>query len=194
MRSKSRIITTLYAWNDSLWSLLACFLIAVVLLLAVAQQIKKDEEAKQTNAGNLSIYIEWDYDNDVDVDLWFSYPGCQGCPVYYGNRQTPRGWLGRDDVGSANSRQNNENATVYDLEPGEYAINVHAFGNHSKSFPAKVYAEINMKTDRGVERVYTGTVELKSVKDEVTIIRFNLDRDMRVTNKTHLFTPLVRQR
>ena len=185
----NRLITTLYAWNDLLWALLSCILVISAVLLMLEHK-KAEEESKQASLGNLSIYVEWAYDYDVDIDLWFDYPGCAGCPVSYLNLQTPRGWLGRDDKGSVDSRQNNENATIYDLEPGEYIVNLHAFAYHAKSFPASAWVEIKLRDGKSVRTVFTGNAMLERVGQEITVVRFILDKDLKILGQNHIFKSL----
>ena len=190
MRTKG-LVTTLYAENDLLKSLLACFFIAVALLLAVEHKKASDEDS-QTKGGNLSVYIEWPYEHDVDVDLWFEYPECDACPVMYANLQARKGWIGRDDTGNGVSLQNNENAMVYDLAPGEYVFNIHAWGERNHKFPVPVFVEIKYRDKEN--RTHTVTKEtfvLNKTGDEITAARFVLDKNQKLVSQSKVFKSLV---
>jgi hypothetical protein len=196
VKAKRHLITTLFAWNDQLWALLATFLIMFVMLVVVVQTENNKTEDAEAHAGNMSIDIKWQYGLDIDVDLWFEYPGNDKAnPIYYSNRDSSRGNLVKDDLGLINDNQpeNYENAFIRGLKPGRYTFNVHMFANRAESFPVDVRAKIVMrKSDNSKsEVVWEGVIQLLHKGDEVTLVDFTLDHELNVRDSNTLLNSLV---
>jgi hypothetical protein len=191
---KRHLITTLFAWNDQLWVLMAVFLMMFVLLVA---SVKKDADKKEDNdttAGNMSIEIKWKYGLDADVDLWFQYAGSQEDPVFYNNKDTHRANLVRDDLGIYNdyAPENFENAFIRGLEAGDYTINLHLFSNRAGELPIDVDVRVTMKTrdDGSPTEIWKGKVTLREMGEELTVIRFKLDRKFKPFDLNSVFLSL----
>lgn len=185
MARKSKLVTGLYAWNDILW------MFVVVMLIFFNEENKKAQEA-DTKAGAISIYTEWEHGADLDVDVWVEYPASK-LPLYYNRLQSTNGWIGRDDKGVSNSDSNSENVALYDLEPGDYTVNVHAFRQgQGSTFPTKVKVTVTYVTPLGARsEIFDSTVELKNVKQEITVVRWRINGDDKVENVNHVYKNLV---
>lgn len=172
-----QVVPTLFAWNDLLWSLLACLLVAVIL---VSQQKKANSDPAAARAiGNIAVFVYWPDDTDVDIDTHLSGPG--GEHVYY-KHPSGKVWnLLRDDMGAINdgTPRNFENASTRGIPAGEYIINVSAYRGADNLFPVTVGVElrINPSVDGGgpPQLVLNRKVTLDHIGEEATAFRFTAD-------------------
>lgn len=190
-----QLTATLFAWNDLLWSLLACFLIVAALL--INQTAKKKAEAEEQgdrSAGDISVYLFWPDGLDVDIDTHLMDPS--GEHVFFASRGG-RVWnLLRDDLGRSNdvSARNFENAYARSAIPGEYIVNAHVYRKGSFIGPIAIEAEIRFGDKAGTRVVFNRRLELTHLGDEDTLFRFMIGADGRIVPRSmnHLFVPIAR--
>ena len=65
--------------------------------------------------------------------------------------------------------------SIRNLDPGEYTINLHLYSEYDELLPVPVQVRVTGKGDIG--EIYSGEILMKRRKDEITIVRFSLDRD-----------------
>jgi heme/copper-type cytochrome/quinol oxidase subunit 2 len=184
------LINTLFAWNDQLWALLATFLILFVLVIAVVKKTESTEA--DTTAGNMSVEIKWTYDTDIDVDLWVLKVG--DFPIWYNNKDTNYGNLVKDDMNNgSHGKENYENIFIRKLDAGEYVVNVHLFSDHQQVLPVPVKVRVVMRPTQNAhnETVFDDTIILKKYGEERTAIRFTLDSNGKIIDRTTLSFPMV---
>lgn len=196
------LVTTLFAANDALWTFLACFLIATVILITQINAKKTASENESRQTGAAEVYIFWTPGIDVDIDTYVQSP--DGEVVYFGHPNGESGiWnLLRDDLGRAKDGAdlNFENASARTLPAGDYTVNVHAYRGVATDFPVTVQAEIRIWQGSQLAPqsavTYRATVVLEHVRDEKTIIRFRIDENANLIpgSVNKVFKQLVKQK
>lgn len=178
-------------WRDFTLILVMAFFVFVVWMLPHLNPPASD--AQSNPPGNVIVHIVWP-DGNTDVDLWLWGPG-EVKPVGYSNPNGTLWNLLRDDTGTGSdlSGINYENAYTRGVPAGEYIINVHCYQCNT-GLPVKVKLDVKVKaTQNGVVRniVYV-EAELVELKEEITMIRFKLDRDGKIIfgSRSHLFEQL----
>lgn len=180
---------------DLLFNMLLAFTAMFVLALALASVKQKESEAAKPRAEFL-VTLTWPDEADDDLDLWVEDP--HGRVVFFQRREDGLMHLDRDDLGVRNDvvqteegpinfPGNQEVITIRGIVPGEYVVNVHAYLMHS-SAPVKAVARI--------DRLGSGTVTIKDVVlaksgDEVTVIRFTVGSDGKITSTSTLQKSLL---
>ena len=136
--------------------------------------------AKEDNTeppGNVIASIVWPEGNN-DVDMWLTGPQ-ELNPVGYSNKSGLLWNLLRDDVGDGVDATplNYENAYTRGILEGEYIVNVHCY--RCSKFPIPVTLEIGVKKDdeSGTRTLVTTSAELNRNGQEITMLRFKLDKD-----------------
>ncbi len=131
--------------------------------------------------GNVIAHITWPKGN-TDVDMWITGPG-ELVPVGYSNKGGRLWNLLRDDLGDQTDATdiNYENAYTRGITPGEYIINVHCYRCPILPVPVDVEVSVKRDDDNGVKTplkiIATTRVTLHQAKEELTAIRFKLDKD-----------------
>lgn len=171
--------------------ILFCFGVVAVVIVMILPHINEpesqDEESRRR--GNIRVEIIWDGSRDVDVDLWCKAPG--EIAVGYSNKGGRVFNLVRDDLGHTGDLTdiNYEVAFTRGIPPGEYIINLHYYRGESgplitdvdNTISVKVLITIRKDDSSGSkedpQKILTTTIELKRVGDEITVVRFKLDRN-----------------
>lgn len=183
--------------------ILFCFGVVAAVLVMILPHINepesKDEESRRR--GNIRVEVIWDQSRDIDVDLWCKAPG--DMPVGYSNTGGRVFNLLRDDLGHTADFTgiNYEVAFTRGLPAGEYIINLHYYrgeggrvpggrgslgnapGQSRMSGPISVKVLITIKKNDTADsketpqKILSTTVELKRVGDEITVVRFKLDKN-----------------
>lgn len=157
--------------------LMAMLLGIVAVVVMVLPSINPPSEAaQQQQPGNIVASAAWP-EGPADVDLWVSGPGDAG--VGY-SRQSGKVWsLLRDDLGQTNDNTplNYENAFTRGIPDGEYGVNVRCFACGSQ-LPVSVVVEVRVV---GGPLIWSGTVELKTEKQERTAVRWKMSSGQLVT-------------
>lgn len=181
---------TLFAYNDLIWTLLACFMVLVVVLVTQVQQ-KKTEQADRP-AGQASLYVFWPDGLAVDIDTHVLLPS--GEHVFYRHQQGKTANLLRDDLGmnGDTTQKNFENIFFRDLPAGEYIVNIHAFLGSRDKFPVQVEAELNFLGYSSQVR-FTQRLTMLREGDEITAFRFTIGQDGRLVpgSMSNLQSPFI---
>lgn len=171
--------------------------VAVVLILL--PHLHPPVEAKEAPPpGNVVVEINWPSKIDADVDLWVEAPGDK--PVGYSNKGGRVFNLLRDDLGQFRDLTdvNYEVAYSRGVVEGEYTINLHLYRNKSNVLPIPVTMVASIKRTDGanLKRLTSAKVELNHLGEEVTVIRFALNKAGEIVpGSTHeLFKPLRSKR
>lgn len=165
------------AFRDMLFIMLFGFVFLVVAMLPHLNPPADEDNAEPP--GNVIAAITWPA-GDTDVDLWVTGPG-EIVPVGYSNKGGLLWNLLRDDLGAAPDATglNYENAYTRGITPGEYIINVHCY--RCPVMPVPVVVEISVKGDgpgkKAMKIIATTTVQLESLGEELTALRFELTKD-----------------
>lgn len=166
-------------FRDVIMLALMGFVVIVVLLLPHINPSKFDENVDINPPGNVIVEIRWPDELDTDVDLWVQGPG--DVPVGYSNKGGVLFNLLRDDLGFSGdvTKINYENSFSRGIVEGEYTINLHLYRNRSGVMPIEVIVVVSVKEnpDAGTKQILTRTVELQSVGEELTVFRFELDKN-----------------
>lgn len=166
-------------FRDVIMLALMGFVVIVILLLPHINPSKLDKNIDISPPGNVIVEIRWPDELDTDVDLWVQGPG--DVPVGYSNKGGILFNLLRDDLGHSGDviKINYENSFSRGIVEGEYTVNLHLFRNMSGVIPVEVIVVVSVKInlDAVTKQILTRTVELKSVGEELTVFRFELDKN-----------------
>ncbi len=179
-------------WRDFTMLLVMVFMVFVVWMIPHLNPPAQTDEASPP--GNVIAHIVWPPGN-IDVDLWVTGPG-ELVPVGYSYKSGSLWNLLRDDTGTGSDHSgiNYENAYTRGIPAGEYILNVHCY-NCSMAIPVLVKLEVQSKKSpqAAMKNIVYTEVTLHEDKEEVTMIRFELDRDGNVVegSMNHYFEPLA---
>lgn len=185
------------AYIDLLLNVLTGIIFLFVLTTLMIQP-KKNEDSLKKNA-EFIINAEWNKDYDCDVDMWVRDP--KGNTVYFEKKDSGIMHLERDDLGFRGDTitilgdkkiSNNENKETWVLRgnlPGEYTVNLHLYSCRygADQFPIGSEFKVDVKVDLykinpSFKQVYSQTVSLMRVWDEVTVFNFVLNNEGNVTS------------
>ena len=192
-----RAVETVF--RDLILLILAAF---VTMLLIIIYHVNPpgSKVTDEIVPGNLHVEIRWPDRTDIDVDLWVKAPG--DVAVGYSNLRGRVFSLLRDDVGQRRDLLdlNYENAFTRGLPAGEYIINLHLYrvnANEADKLPIPVRVLITKRAQNGnsVVRLYYTVVKLRFVGEEITVVRFDLNKAGNIVEGSlnHIFTPLRRE-
>ena len=185
---------------DPFSDLLFNTLLAFVMLFAVAM-IAMNPKAKSgviDAKAEFIITVTWPDLNPNDLDTWVQDPG--GNLVWFRAREGGMMHLDRDDRGLSNDTivingqkvvnpLNQEVVTIRGFAPGEYTVNLHYYDTQNGE---AVTANVSVvKVNPRAEVVFYGAATLQRKGDEVTAVRFTVDRDGLVTGVNTLAKKLV---
>ena len=185
---------------DPFSDLLFNTLLAFVMLFAVAM-IAMNPKAKSgviDAKAEFIITVTWPDLNPNDLDTWVQDPG--GNLVWFRAREGGMMHLDRDDRGLSNDTivingqkvvnpLNQEVVTIRGFAPGEYTVNLHYYDTQNGE---PVTANVSVvKVNPRAEVVFYGAATLQRKGDEVTAVRFTVDRDGLVTGVNTLAKKLV---
>lgn len=165
------------SFRDLLFILLFGFVFMVIAMLPFLNPPAQEDNTEPP--GNVIAAITWP-EGDTDVDLWVYGPG-EVLPVGYSNKGGVLWNLLRDDLGASPDATalNYENAYTRGITPGEYIINVHCY--RCPVLPVPVTVEVSVKGDgpgkQAMKIIATTTVNLESLGEELTALRFELTKD-----------------
>jgi hypothetical protein len=185
---------------DPFSDLLFNTLLAVVMLFAVAMMVMnpKAKTGVIDAKAEFIITVTWPDLNPNDIDTWVQDPGAN--LVWFRAREGGMMHLDRDDRGLSNDTitingqqvinpLNQEVVTIRGFAPGEYTVNLHYYDTkNGEPVSAKVSV---VKVNPQAVVVYYGDVLLQRKGDEVTAVRFSVDREGQVTGVNTLAKALV---
>lgn len=186
------------AFVDLLFNLLVGFTSLFIIAFLMINPISKTGEV--TPPIKMFVEIEWDKDVNKDIDLFVRGP--DGTTVYFGGRDGQYMTLERDDLGWTSDtyvingekftvHRNYEIITFADLPPGEYVIAVFYFSRLGD--PIDVKASVRSISPHRI--VYEGVTEGLTPREERTVISFTVDAKGRVTDlNTELQIPVASRR
>lgn len=204
-------------FRDVILLALMGFVAIVILMLPHLNPPKLEDE--KTPPGNIIIEMFWEDDYDVDIDMWLRAPGDQ--PVGYSSKSGILFDLLRDDLGyyADVTERNFEIAYTRGIVEGEYTVNAMFYANRyeERTFPSnphsdnpkkksvlygrkpilpikvKVVVSLKKNAKESPKVILTKTVELKRVKDEITVFNFiiNKDHDLIEDSVNEVFVPLA---
>ncbi|MFO1220409.1 MAG: hypothetical protein U1E89_18760 [Burkholderiaceae bacterium] len=183
---------------DMLFNMLIAFVFCfIVALLAMNPRALKagDIPAK----AEFVITLSWPDHDPNDIDTWVQGPG--GDVVWFRQREAALMHLDRDDRGLANDTitvngreivnpLNQEVVTIRGIAPGEYVVNAHYYESKNDK-PVPVTLAV-VKINPRAEVVYYGQSTLQRKGDEITLVRFTVQRDGSVGQINTLPKKLVR--
>lgn len=185
---------------DPFSDLLFNTLLALVMLFAVAMMVMnpKAKTGVIDAKAEFIITVTWPDLNPNDLDTWVQDPG--GNLVWFRAREGGMMHLDRDDRGLSNDTitingqqvinpLNQEVVTIRGFAPGEYTVNLHYYETKNGE-PVSAKVSVVKVNPRAVV-VYYGEVLLQRKGDEVTAVRFSVDRDGQVTGVNTLAKTLV---
>ena len=168
-------------FRDMLYLLSLSF--AVLLIYALIQIHPPAKKSEIERKAEFLIILEWDERSVADIDLWVMDP--QNNIVWF--RQKTGGFLhlDKDDLGQRNDKimidgkekiiyLNREVVTIRGIVPGEYITNIHAF-RKTKEASVNGYVRL-LKLNPYIEYA-TEYFIFKNTGDEITVFRFNVDKD-----------------
>ena len=197
-----RVETALLAWNDLLLSLLGCLLVLLAIFLAIINEVKKETKTDDDKAaGNISVYVFWPDNIDLDIDTHLRAP--DGEHIFFAKLAGPTWNLLRDDTGMPSSiagrdPRNFENAYTRGIPAGEYIVNVHAYRGRPTMYPVVVEVEVRITADmtkgKNAQKIVTQKVTVYHTGEEATAVRFRIDDDMTLVpgSVNHVFKSIMR--
>lgn len=163
---------------DMMFMVALGFLLIIFLMVPFLNPITK--QGAVDPPVKLVVSMEWNEENDTDVDLYLMGP--DGIKIYYANKNNGHINLKRDDRGISTEGftidgvfhpllLNYESATITQLMDGWYVINVHLFNTPDKGAPES--ATIKVLDVEKAQFIFEDTVEV-SYKQEVTVLSFKV--------------------
>ena len=173
-------------FRDMLYLLSLSF--AVLLIYALIQIHPPAKKSEIERKAEFLIILEWDERSAADIDLWVMDP--QENIVWFQQKTGGFLHLDKDDLGHRNDKiiidgkekiiyLNREVVTIRGIVPGEYITNVHSYRKF-KNTPVNGYVRL-LKLNPYIEYA-TEYFILKDVGDEVTVFRFEVNKDGYVTD------------
>jgi len=166
----SSITATLF--RDVLGNLAIFFMILVLLILPLVNDPTKADD--EPPPGLIQFVACWPDDADVDVDVWSLAPGDD--PVGFKRRDGKVWTLVRDDLGLKFGDSDNCEVVIARSTPaGEYVVNLHAYSARPVEWPVAVQFTAIIRSNSYTQTIRKGVVNLRSVGDEKTAVRFRID-------------------
>ena len=145
------------------------------------------------------ITVFWPDNLEDDVDIYVEDP--IGNLVWFKSREPGLMHLDRDDLGKRNDEvvtaagtilfpENREIVTLRGIIPGEYVVNVHCY---FKVGPEPVPVTIQIDKINPYSVVLRETVDLTNKGEEITVTRFSVNSNGKVTNVNKLPKKLVEE-
>ena len=183
-------------FSDLLFNTLLIFV--MLFAIAIVAMNPKAKTGVIDAKAEFIITVTWPDMNPNDIDTWVQDPGRN--LVWFRQREGGMMHLDRDDRGLANDTLvvngqqvvnplNQEVVTVRGFVPGEYTVNVFYYESKNGE-PVPVNVSV-VKVNPRAEVVFYGTVNLARKGDEVTAVRFTVNREGRVEAVNTLAKTLV---
>lgn len=197
-----RRFSTTSSFLDVLFNIILGFFVLLMLTLMVVNPPTKQGDIELK--AEILVSMEWGDKSDDDVDLFVKTPASK-IPVYFGNRDVKTASLDRDDLGTRNDylrmsdgtthvvHENWEHVAIRKYIPGEYIINALMYSKHDPGPTA-----VNIKVERlnPYQLIYSGTHEFSNRGDEHTFIRFTINKDGKLLERSQIqqsIKPMLRR-
>lgn len=185
-------------FSDLLFNTLLIFVMLFAIAL-VAMNPKAKTGVIDAKA-EFIITVTWPDLNPNDIDTWVQDPG--GNLVWFRAREAGLMHLDRDDRGVAgdtlvvNGQEvvnplNQEVVTIRGFAPGEYTVNLHYYDS-ADGLPVSAQVSV-VKVNPRAQVVFYGTSTVQRKGDEVTAVRFSVDREGGVTDVNTLAKTIVQR-
>jgi hypothetical protein len=187
---------TLVPFLDILFNLL----LGVTALLLILPLKTADDPSVQQNV-RYQIVMTWD--GNADLDLWVQDP--QERVAGFNNKEGGMGSLmslNRDCLGARTTEVNEHGEIVNAVNEeivslrgtsvGEYVVNAHAFNLKGEIPPVK--AKIKVVQIKPYKEIVVIEKDFLANGDEITFIRFSVDRDGNVTGLNELQISILQNR
>lgn len=169
-------------FRDMIMLALCGILSIFVIILPFINEVNKKVDGDLKSPGDMNIEMFWADNQNIDLDLYVQSP--DDAPVFYGRSNGVSLNLLRDDVGFANdiSNKNYENVFARNVFTNqEYIINVSWFSGELHAVPdAKFYVIVTIRNKNGNRVQYRFDNVLKTVKEEITVIRFSINDEYKM--------------
>lgn len=178
------------------------FLLVFISIMMLINKVKSDAETAQAPKANVTHVITMTWEGDADLDLWVQ--DSQGHTVGFNSKEGGMGSLmslNRDCLGAHTTevnesgevvnKVNEEIVSLRGIVEGEYIINAHAFNMKGSSPPVK--AVIKVTQIKPYKEIAAKEREFLTTGDEVTFVRFTLDKNGNVTDLNELPATILRQ-
>ena len=183
-------------FSDLLFNTLLIFV--MLFAIAIVAMNPKAKTGVIDAKAEFIVTVTWPDMNPNDIDTWVQDPGRN--LVWFRQREGGMMHLDRDDRGLANDTLvvngqqvvnplNQEVVTVRGFLPGEYTVNVFYYESKNGE-PVPVNVSV-VKVNPRAEVVFYGTVNVARKGDEVTAVRFTVNRDGKVEAVNTLAKTLV---
>lgn len=153
--------------------------VAIVIVMLPHLNPPGQKAADEIKApGQIMVEAVWDHGVDVDVDLWVLAPGDHS--VGYSRKEGRVFDLLRDDLGMLNDTLplNYENAFTRSRPPGEYSVNLMAYRvGDGAALPINVTVKVSKRGVHASATIIQKVVRLTHQGEELTVVRFTLDKD-----------------
>lgn len=192
-----RTYDTSSSFLDILFNILLGFFVLLILTIILVNPPTKQGDVPLK--AEIRISMEWPGKSKDDVDLIVKTPASK-LPIFYGNRDIKVASLDRDDLGLRSDRirmsdgtihtiyENWENVAIRKLVPGEYIVNTLMFTKLDKEWtPVTIKVE---KLNHPYQVIFSGTIILKETKEERTAVRFTIDKNGRLLERSQVFQSL----
>jgi hypothetical protein len=167
---RSRITTIVF--RDVLANLLLGFVVMALQMLPWVHE--PTQSAGNAPQGSVLIEACWPDGVDADIDTWVVAPG--DVPVGFKRRDGKVFSLLRDDIGKkAGEDRNCELAIGRALPAGEYVVNLHLYSSRAQKFQITVAVTVILRSHGATQVLRKADVVLRSVGDEVTVVRWRID-------------------
>ncbi|MCW9035095.1 MAG: hypothetical protein OQJ97_12810 [Rhodospirillales bacterium] len=198
-RYRSRHYVEMDPFTDLLFNVLLAFsflfIVTLIFLNPPAKTGIIDPKAE------IIITTTWDDNSPDDVDVWVEDP--TGKVVWYKNPEAELLHLDRDDRGRSNDTitvdgkeiinpLNQEVVTIRGYVPGEYVVNLHYYESHSNS-PVNAVVRV-VKVNPVAEIMFYKSIEMEQAGEEVTAVRFTMEKDGSLNNINTLAKKIVKER
>lgn len=176
------------AFRDLFLGALGLFVILFVIIITLINPPTVEETDVSRENGDLTIYVAWPDDMNIDIDIW-SFAPKELKPVGYSNKDGRILNLLRDDMGFVNdfSGKNFEFMISRGLPPGVWYVNLHFYSSRGVSLdtvvPIKVIIE-RIMPNKLKKILFVKDVEMKALKEEITVVSFELDEDGEVIEES----------
>jgi hypothetical protein len=192
-----RRFNTASSFLDILFNIILGFFVLLMLAITVVNPPTK-QGAVELKA-EISVIMEWPDRSEDDVDLFVKTPASR-MPVYYGNRDIKVASLDRDDLGLRSDMlrmsdgtlhqvfENWERVAIRKQIPGEYIVNVLMY---AKINPGPTTVKIKVEKLNPYRLIFSGTIDLSRSKEEVTAVRFKIDKHGNLLERSRIQQSLV---
>lgn len=176
-------------FKDFLFNILMIFLVLIALLLMLPKEPKKAEQ-DITSKAEIVVFMSWDPDRNVDVDMWVS-DGRNN--VFFKRKKYANITLEQDDLGHASdmfvvkgkktyARVNEEIATFRGIRPGRYTINAHIYNDLDPLVRNPLVVHVKVVKLNPFRVVFEGDEVFNLRGQEKTFLTFDIDETGDISN------------